>query len=320
VRCSKMTVRPFTQVIATLFAVVLTLTVQPRVRAAEPNIRTIADDSTGVDYRPTISPGGRLVVFERSALVGSHRITAYVVPFDGGSPRPLSAGDVPVEQTRMRWSPKGDLIAFTGIGPGDVASTWLMDKDGSNIRRAPSPQVGNGVYPSWYPDGQRILETVSDDDTLRSVNIRSGAVSKITTTPALMIGMATVSPDGKWIAAAAQPRQGHPYDQRLNQIWIIRSDGGAHPLISAGHQGRAPTWSPDGSKVVFESNQGSANPNFYAIFFANSDGTGLRQLTPFDRNAQHPVFSPDGKWIVFSERTDKLLGANAQGLAVMPAP
>jgi Tol biopolymer transport system component len=92
-----------------------------------------------------------------------------------------------------------------------------MDKDDSHIRRAPSPLLGNGAYPSWYPDGQRILETGTDDNTLRSVDIRSEAVVKITTTPALMIGMATLSPGGKWIAAA-QPRQGHPYDQRLAKI------------------------------------------------------------------------------------------------------
>ena len=97
-----------------------------------------------------------------------------------------------------------------------------MDKDGSHIRRAPSPALGNAFYPSGYPDGQRILETVYEDNTLCSVDTRTGAVVKITTTPALMIGMASVSPDGKWIAAAAQLRQGRPYDQRVNQIWNDR--------------------------------------------------------------------------------------------------
>ena len=288
--------------------------------SAEPTIRNVTDDPTGVDYRPQFSQDGRFLIFERSALVGDNRTITYIVPFEGGIPKPLSSGNTPVEQSRMRWSPKGDLIAFTGNGPGDVSATWLMDKDGSHIRRAPSPQLGNAEYPSWYPDGQRILETVVNDNTLRSVDIRNGTAVEIATSPALMIGMASVSPDGKWIAAAAQLRQAHPYDQRVNQIWIIGSDGHAHPLIAGEHEGRAPTWSPDGTKIVFESNQGSPRPAFYAIFLANVDGSGLQQLTPFERNAQHPVFSPDGKWIAFSERTDKLLGAHGQSVAMMRVP
>jgi Tol biopolymer transport system component len=309
------------QKIATLsLALLLMQAWPPSSHSAEPTIRNVTDDPTGVDYGPHFSPDGRFLIFDHSALVGGGRSMTYIVPFEGGTPKPLSSGAVPVGQTRTRWSPKGDLIAFTGIGPGDVAATWLMDKDGAHIRRAPSPALGNAFYPSWYPDGQRILETVYEDNTLRSVDTRTGAVVKITTTPALMIGMASVSPDGKWIAAAAQLRQGRPYDQRVNQIWIIGSDGHAHPLTAKQLQGRAPNWSPDGSKVVFESNQGSPRQASYATFIANVDGSGLEQLTAFERNTQHPVFSPDGKWIAFSQRTRKLLGVYAQSVAVMSAP
>jgi Tol biopolymer transport system component len=316
----KMPLRPTTKTIVLMSIMLMIQGWASPSQAADASIRTVTDDPTAWDYMPEFSPDGRLLLFERGPLIGGHSVRAYVVPFEGGDIKPLSAGDVPVNQTRMRWSPRGNLIAFTGAGPGNTTATWLMDKDGSHIRRGLLPQVGNGVYPGWYPDGQRILETVSDDNTLRSVNIQSGAVVKIVTAPALKIGMATVSPDGKWIAAAAQLRQGQPYNQDDNQIWIIGNDGHAHRLIAAGHQGRAPTWSPDGRKVVFESNQGSPKPTLYAIFLANVDGTGLQQLTPFDHNAVHPVFSPDGKWIAFSERTAKALGAHAQGVAVMRAP
>lgn len=288
--------------------------------SAQSRIRNVTDDPTGVDYGPHFSPDGRSLIFDRRALIGGSRWTTYVVPFEGGTPKPLSTGEVPVQQTRARWSPRGDLIAFTGIGPGNVAATWLMDRDGSHVRRAPSPRQGSAFYPSWYPDGRHILETVYDDNTLRAVDVRTGTVVKIDTTPALMVGMASVSPDGKWIAAAAQPREGHSYDQRANRIWLIGVDGYAHPLIAGPHRGRAPTWSPDGSRIVFESSQGSPHPAFYAVFIANVDGSGLKQLTPFDRNTQHPVFSPDGKWIAFSERASKLLGMHAQSVAVMSAP
>jgi Tol biopolymer transport system component len=321
VKCPWALRRSFSKEVAILGSVLLLLQAcMSPPHSAQSRIRNVTDDPTGVDYGPHFSPDGRFLIFDRTALIGGSRWTTYIVPFEGGAPKALSSGAVPVQQTRTRWSPKGDLIAFTGIGPSGMAATWLMDRDGSHMRRAPSPKQGSAFYPSWYPDGRHILETVYDDNTLRSVDTRTGAVVTIDTTPALMIGMASVSPDGKWIAAAAQPREGRPYDQRANQIWLISGDGHAHPLITYPHQGRAPAWSPDGSRIVFESNQGSSRAAFYATFIANVDGSGLKQLTPFDRNTQHPVFSPDGKWIAFSERTPKLLGAHAQSVAVMRAP
>jgi Tol biopolymer transport system component len=286
---------------------------------AQPAIRNVTDDPTGIDYGPHFSPDGRYLIFDRTALVGGNTSRTYIVPFAGGAAKPLSTGDVPVDQTRTRWSPDGNLIAFTGIASDHTAATWLMDKDGSHIRKTPFPNVKGAVYPSWYPDGHRILEMVADDLSLRCGDIRTGKVETIATTPALMTGMASVSPDGKWIAAAGQLRTGQPYDQRLNQIWLIDDSGHAHPLLAHPTEGRAPNWSPDGIRVVFESNQGSPSPGFYAIFVANRDGSGLRQLTSFDRNAQHPIWSPDGKWIAFSERTQKAIGYG-QSVAVMTSP
>ena len=61
--------------------------------------------------------------------------------------------------------------------------------------------------------------------------------------------------------------------------------------------------SPDGEKVAFtlvtDSNPARRTGH---VFVMNVDGTGLRQLTdvnnPGDENAMHPLWSPDGKWIL----------------------
>jgi TolB protein len=61
-------------------------------------------------------------------------------------------------------------------------------------------------------------------------------------------------------------------------------------------RGYMPGWSPDGTHLVFV-----AKPRaFQAIYVCNSDGTGLRRITPWRlRAGNHPDWSPDGKRILF---------------------
>jgi TolB protein len=56
-----------------------------------------------------------------------------------------------------------------------------------------------------------------------------------------------------------------------------------------------PSVSPNGEKLVFQSNRTGSNQ----IFIMNSDGTDLKQLVDFPMGAETPVFSPDGLHIVF---------------------
>jgi TolB protein len=61
-----------------------------------------------------------------------------------------------------------------------------------------------------------------------------------------------------------------------------------------------PNWSPDGKRVVFETDPPGGSPNIAAI---NPDGSGFTQLT-FSNGPQsgslQPAYSPDGTKIIFS--------------------
>lgn len=58
--------------------------------------------------------------------------------------------------------------------------------------------------------------------------------------------------------------------------------------------------SPDGDKIVFESDR----TGVAQIHVIDSDGTNLRQLTDIPGGAEAPVYSPDGQWIVFAAFPD----------------
>jgi Tol biopolymer transport system component len=59
-----------------------------------------------------------------------------------------------------------------------------------------------------------------------------------------------------------------------------------------------PQFSPDGSKIAFESTRTGA----YEVWMCRSDGTGLVQLTHFNSSAGTPRWSPDGQQIAFDSR------------------
>ncbi|MFC4526750.1 PD40 domain-containing protein [Dyella halodurans] len=284
----------------------------------DPKVTIATDDPDGADYGPQFSADNQRLIFERSPLRGG-RAEAYEVPIHGGKPTRFTKDQLPVSQTRLRWSATANRIAFTGIDGQGTISTWLMEADGTRARPAYPPDGIHTFYPSWYADGTKLIELDGDKNMLRRVDLKSGKFEPLVTTPKLLTGMASVSPDGKWIAVAAQKDAGQRYNQTHNEVWIISAEGDAHPLEVAGMQGRAPTWSPDGTRLLFESNQGSPVPLLYAIFVADKDGSHLQRLTPFDWNAQHPVWSPDGKWIAFSARLEKAIGFGP-GIVVMAAP
>jgi TolB protein len=62
-----------------------------------------------------------------------------------------------------------------------------------------------------------------------------------------------------------------------------------------------PAWSPDGSRIVFESTRDGPDPD---IFVMQSDGSGVVQLTRNTHVDANPVWTPDGKFIVFASDRD----------------
>jgi hypothetical protein len=87
-------------------------------------------------------------------------------------------------------------------------------------------------------------------------------------------------------------------------IWRYESNGGLQPLIVSSHAvDDNPQFSPDGSKIAFESGRSG---EIQEIWVAQADGSKSVQLT--NRVGRHqgtPRWSPEGRWIAFdSQRQD----------------
>ena len=103
------------------------------------------------------------------------------------------------------------------------------------------------------------------------------------------------SPDGSMIAfMKARPLPGDPNDPDDTwDIWVVRTDGAGEPTLVV-EDATMPSWSPDGSKIAFETLL-----DFGQVWVINLDGTGLTRLTNESISSGNPVWSPDGARIAF---------------------
>jgi Tol biopolymer transport system component len=236
------------------------------------------------------------------------------VPVSGG-PAALLFEHPEIRATRPAWSRATGRIAFTGIRDGG-AELWLIDEDGRNLTHIPigDPPGRRLYYPSWYPDGTAIAVTDYEKRQVLRVDLSRQFVEPLTDPNAVWAGMCSVSPDseaGNPLAFAGQ-RPGPRYNSRSNRIWIQFTDRSAYELD--GEQGRNPAWSPSGDRIALASTRKRPAPNYMihprmlpagktAIFLQRSrsrdDTPGPAvAVTPFDYQAAHAKWSPDGSKLV----------------------
>lgn len=272
----------------------LHLTVLPAVADSFPAPTPVTSPEDATDYWPAFSRDGKDLIFSRRH--GDSPWLLFTVPFEGGSAKPLFDPAPSAVATRVSRSKTGRL-AFAGAN-----TIWVTDSKGENPKKLDLKNLtGNPSYPSWYADESRLLVVAyqkNEGGVLYRVDVASGDAVAVTDPKELRCGMPSVSPDGKSIIFAGQKNGGQVYDQTENFIWIIAGDQPARPLTP--NQGRAANWSPDGKWIAYESTAGSPQGNRHAIFLISPDGRNNHAISSHEWDANHPVWSPDGKFLAVS--------------------
>jgi len=112
-----------------------------------------------------------------------------------------------------------------------------------------------------------------------------------------MVGNPEISPDGETIIY-----ERHQFDvmtdSRLVNLWQISFDGETHYPITSGtkYNGNV-TWSPQGDKFAFTSNQDGSNQLY--VYWVESKTTAA--LTNFTESPSNISWSPDGTQLLFSK-------------------
>lgn len=298
------------------------------------NERRVLTTGSGEKWSPHWLDRDRIAYISGGPEGGVEFVTDSAVPFDKRGSGARGEFKCP------SWSNDGRMVFHR-----DVDSAWPpFQKWHSRDREF--ALVRTGVFPAYAPAGGLLLcndqpgAAVSKDIVAmnregweRSIFFRGGEKSALA---------AVWSPGGEKVALAVgrffQMQAGVP---AIADIVVVNRDGtGAKTLTDGSGNFGFPSWSGDGSQIVYRSSgkesrglfvmtlatgevraltPDSSNDNFpswspkgdriaftryrdsnYDIYTVRPDGTDVRRLTEAPGNDAHSAWSPDGEWISFA--------------------
>ncbi|NIP59140.1 MAG: hypothetical protein GWM92_12680 [Gemmatimonadetes bacterium] len=195
----------------------------------------------------------------------------YLVETDAWSARRLPVAPFPFDppfQVRPVLSPDGEQIAY-----GRYGGIVLSDLTGAEASYLTPPSAGDDLMPAWSPDGRRIALVRRGD-----IHVMDADGS----------GMANLTGDG----AGNRDPEWSPAGDRIayssgrggdRKIWTILADASVRRVVTAGADTEAqrhfhPSWSPDGSRIVFEGWGAEGRPSA-ELYVVEVEGGEVRRLT-----------------------------------------
>ncbi|KAG6556748.1 hypothetical protein Mapa_001692 [Marchantia paleacea] len=107
----------------------------------------------------------------------------------------------------------------------------------------------------------------------------------------------SASPDGKYVVFRSG-RTG--YKNLYIMDAVDGEEGELRQLTSGPWTDTMANWSPTGEWIAFASNRESPAAGHFSVYLIHPDGTGLHKVLSDGGRANHPIFSPDGKSLVFT--------------------
>ncbi len=245
----------------------------------------------GGKFHPRYSPDGHRLAFTVD-FDGSEAFHLFVYEFDTGEQRDLTQNLNCALQANFSWSPDGKQIAFISDQSGQF-DVYVIPADGGEARL-----MLDAGYPAWKvhwsPDGLWLAVTVEaggiDFGTYIVPAGEGEPVYRIQDeTGPMDAGQACWSPDSKWLAFSSDVNGYNNigiFELATHRIfWLTDGEG----------EKQFPTWSPDGTRLVYVLNRGTVS---WLVIQKPGDPPKKYQV---EQGVHYlPRFTSDGKRIIFA--------------------
>jgi Tol biopolymer transport system component len=273
----------------------------PGKELGEDDIYTVNPDGSGVRLLyagpaegPLWSPDGT----EVSVFCCDDGMAAHFVDVATGELRTLPQPDPTLEAfCGAAWSPDGERITCETFGVDDPSLNGIHSmrvSDGGDLTRITSVPGGNDVAGGYSPDGSQLVFVRFEEEGappigMFVINVDGSGLRQLTP-PGMQLDEdgfgGQWSPDGTKILVVGIS------DADRKMIFVVDAAGGDPvplPITPACGGARSdpesfgcysPTWSPDGTKILFVRSKALSEDTFSeSIYQVNADGSGLVQVT-----------------------------------------
>lgn len=201
--------------------------------------------------------------------------------------------------------PSGRLLLFVS-NEFSYNDLFTIDTSGNNRRRLTVIGLVGGA--KYSPDGSRIAFDRTEGEEphyqkdIYIMNADGSNLHNVTNTQDWIELEPDWSPDGSRIVF-----RGRPLVNEYSKVHIMNADGSGRILLTdVNNSNRSPRWSPDGQRIAFVSyweGSGGYWKDKGDIYVINIDGSGLINLTNRGEGFSSPVWSPDGRELLYGRLT-----------------
>ena len=247
-----------------------------------------------------ISPDGRWVAYTLSVpdlKTSSMDADIWLVPAQGGAAVRLTAAKGMDDQPR--WSSDGRWIGFVSTRDGKP-QVYRISPTGGEAEKLTDSKTGVQSF-MWAPEGNRLAYVAPRDPTpaeekkqkdkddaivvdqgfiaarLSVFDLGTRKATEVVRGDYQIIGM-DWSPDGKQIAYTAMPTPRADDSRRTDVMIVDLASGTTRKLIDNDGPDGAPSWSPDGSWIAFETKGPKAISDVVDCVTATVNRVGRRYL------------------------------------------
>jgi TolB protein len=174
-------------------------------------------------------------------------------------------------EATVNWK-TGDIV-YTSLASGDL-DLWTMKADGSGKKQI-TKKAGYDGGAVFSRDGKKLVWRSNYPKNPQEMDRYQSLLKENLTAPMKM------------------------------EIMVADANGGnAKTVTNFGCASFAPTFTPDGKKILFASNKQECDSRHFELYLMNVDGSALEQVTHYNGFTSFPEFSPDGKTLVFVSDKD----------------